>query len=129
MERGDPQGEILIIEDDQGCSDLIAEVVGELGYTVVVRDRAKGSLAAVHETKPRLVILDVMLPDGDGFSILQALRADPDTAQVPVVLCTAALFELIGYQMPDDDPLTKVVAKPFHIDTLVDVLNTLIAAN
>jgi two-component system alkaline phosphatase synthesis response regulator PhoP len=127
MDQVDAADEILIIEDDQGCSDLISEVVLDQGYQVRVSVRADEGLQLVQERRPRLVVLDVMLPDGDGFSILQAIREDPATERIPVMLCTAALFEITGFKKPVDDPLTEIVAKPFHIDHFVNVLNRLIA--
>ena len=128
MGQDNAETQILIIEDDQGCSDLISEVVADLGYQVMVSDRADAGLRLVQEHHPRLVVLDVMLPDGDGFSLLQHIREDPATARTPVLLCTAALFEITGFRKPVSDPLTEIVAKPFHIDHFVTVLNRLIAA-
>lgn len=129
MEGQSAANEVLIMEDDQGCSDLISEVVGDLGYPVTVSDRADEGLRLALERRPRLVVLDVMLPDGDGFSILQAIRENAETSRTPVMLCTAALFEITGFKKPVDDALTEIVAKPFHIDHFVTVLNRLMAAS
>lgn len=118
---------VLVVEDDQGCVELITEVVSELGLTIFVCDRVEEALIAVASRPLRLVILDVMLPDGDGFSVLAAIRRNPATATVPILLCTAALFEVTAYEKPIDDPLTEIIAKPFHIDNFVQVVTTLLA--
>ena len=127
MEPSGIGGQILIIEDDQGCSELISEVVSELGYEVVVCDRAGDGMRLLDTLSPRLVVLDVMLPDGDGFTILQRIRQTPATTQLPVLICTAALFEITGFRNPVSDPLTEIVAKPFHIEQFVTVFNRLLA--
>ncbi len=127
MDRDNSASEVLIIEDDQGCSDLISEVVADLGYRITVTDRADEGLRLIQEHHPSLVVLDVMLPDGDGFSILQTIRQDPATERMPVLLCTAALFEITGFRKPVNDTLTEIVAKPFHIDHFISVLNRLMS--
>jgi DNA-binding response OmpR family regulator len=117
---------VLVVEDDQGCVELITEVLDELGLSVMVCDRVEDALVAVATLPLRLVILDVMLPDGDGFSILAAIRMNAATSTVPILLCTAALFEVTAYQKPIDDPLTEIVAKPFHIDNFLRVVTSMI---
>lgn len=118
---------VLIIEDDQGCSDLISDVVQDMGYTVAVHDRAADAMAVIHEQRPILLVLDVMLPDGDGFAVLRAIRDDPLVGDLPVLLCTAALFEIAGMQWPGGDPHTQIIAKPFHIDAFASMLTWLLA--
>lgn len=119
---------ILVIEDDQGCSELIAEVVQDMGLSVVVADRAGEALALIRATAPAAVILDIMLPDGDGISLLHAIRTDPASRDVPVLLCTAALLEITGMQKPVNDPRTQLIIKPFHIDAFSRALADLLEA-
>jgi DNA-binding response OmpR family regulator len=119
---------VLVVEDDQGCVELITEVLSELGLPVFVCDRVEEALVAIVSMPLRLVILDVMLPDGDGFTVLAAIRLNPTTRSVPILLCTAALFEVTAYQKPIDDPLTEIVAKPFHIEDFLHVVTTMIGS-
>jgi two-component system OmpR family response regulator len=118
---------VLVVEDDQGCSELIAEVVGDLGYAVVVRDRAEEAQDLLGQRRPLLVVLDIMLPDADGFTVLNLMRSVPDMEAVPVMLCTASPFlecDLHGQAL---DAHTEVVAKPFHIETFTTTMKRLLA--
>jgi DNA-binding response OmpR family regulator len=119
-------GEVLIVEDDQGCRDLITEVVRDAGYPIVVCDRVEDALRHLDQSHPRLVVLDVMLPDGDGFAILDRLRNNPATQVIPVLLCTAALFEVSAQQQALVGPYTDLVYKPFHIQSFVTAMNRLL---
>jgi DNA-binding response OmpR family regulator len=118
---------ILVVEDDQGCSELITEVVSDLGYEVVVRDSAEEAQVMLVDRHPILVVLDVMLPDADGFTVLKQMRETPELETVPVMLCTAALFEVSEYYNPVLDAHTEIVPKPFHIETFVQVMERLLA--
>lgn len=118
---------ILVVEDDQGCSELITEVVTDLGYEVVVRDNAEDAQVLLSERQPLLVVLDIMLPDADGFSVLRTMREAPATETTPVMLCTAALFEVSDFHNPILDPHTEIMPKPFHIETFITVMERLLA--
>ncbi|HVC81921.1 MAG TPA: response regulator [Chloroflexota bacterium] len=118
---------VLVVEDDQGCSELITEVVTDLGYQVVVRENAEEAQTLLREQRPLLVVLDIMLPDADGFTVLRAMRENPGTETTPVMLCTAALFEVSELHNPVIDPHTEIMPKPFHIDAFVSVMERLIA--
>jgi CheY-like chemotaxis protein len=115
--------DVLIVEDDQGCIDLIAEIVQDLGHDSLACERIADALQAIETQALKLVILDVMLPDGDGFDVLKSIRDNPNTERLPVILCTAALFEVTEYNKPIDDPLTALVVKPFHIDSFIQVID------
>ncbi|HVA92929.1 MAG TPA: response regulator [Chloroflexota bacterium] len=118
---------ILVVEDDQGCSELISEVVSDLGYAVVIRDSAEEAQALLAERQPLLVVLDIMLPDADGFSVLRAMRETSIMETTPVMLCTAALFEVSEFHNPVIDPHTEIMPKPFHIDAFISVMERLLA--
>ncbi|MGH2346467.1 MAG: response regulator transcription factor [Chloroflexota bacterium] len=118
---------VLVVEDDQGCSELISEVVSDLGYDVLVRDSAEEAQLLLADHYPILVVLDVMLPDADGFTVLKLMRETPAMEKVPVMLCTAALFEVSEYYNPVLDAHTEIVPKPFHIEAFVTVMERLLA--
>lgn len=117
---------VVVIEDDQGCSDLIAELVQDLGYRVLVHDRVEAALTQVLEQQPSLVVLDVMLSDGDGLSVLRDIRQEPRTREIPVLLCTAALMDMPGRQAHIQEGRTEIITKPFHIDQFTSVLHHLL---
>jgi CheY-like chemotaxis protein len=121
------QPNVLIVEDDAGCVELIRDVLNELGLCAVSTDSVQGALQAARSQSFRMIILDVMLSDGDGLQVLDAVRLEPCTACIPVIVCTAALFELQARRDLSDDPLTALVVKPFHIAGFIRVVTGLLA--
>ena len=80
---------ILIVEDNADIAELLAIRLELAGYsTCKTRDAASG-IGGVYSYKPHAVLLDIGLPDHDGFSVLQAIKADPRTRQIPVLMLTA----------------------------------------
>jgi CheY-like chemotaxis protein len=80
---------ILIVEDDRFNVRLLSEVCRSSGYTADVVMDGLEALAAIERDRPDLVLLDLMIPGLDGCGVLQRLRANPDTADLPVILVTA----------------------------------------
>ena len=89
MDRGQPDGKgtVLVVEDEASIADLIRLYLERDGFRVVWRPDGRSGLAAVATERPRLVVLDLMLPGLDGFEITRALRAGPEL--VPLIIVTA----------------------------------------
>lgn len=102
--------QILIVEDDEDISDLVAFNLERQGWkTAQVYDGAEG-LEKIRSLRPDLVILDIMLPGMDGLEIYHAMKENPMTEGIPVLFLTArAQLEdrLAGLQMGADDYMTK----------------------
>jgi DNA-binding response OmpR family regulator len=101
---------ILVVEDDQDISGLIEHYLQKAGHEV--RRLAAGGAVMPHLRKEPadLVILDLMLPGMDGLLVCQAMRTDPSTASIPVIMLTARAEEsdrLTGFEMGADDYVTK----------------------
>jgi AraC-like DNA-binding protein/FixJ family two-component response regulator len=81
-------GQVLIVDDDPQARDLYAQVVSQAfpGATVQTAEDGAAALARLAESTPTLVILDLTMPNVDGFAVLEAMRADPATRRVPVVV-------------------------------------------
>ena len=80
---------ILLVDDDPDFVDAVKAVVEAGGYHVDVAYDGKEALEKVAESKPDLIILDVMMPVMNGHEACRALKENPDTAQIPVILLTA----------------------------------------
>jgi signal transduction histidine kinase/DNA-binding response OmpR family regulator len=80
---------VLTIDDDPVAIKLIETVLGEEGFTVVGARSGDEGLRAAQTELPSLIILDLLMPGTDGFEVVERLRADPSTAQIPVVILTA----------------------------------------
>lgn len=112
---GSSGGRIVVVEDDPSIGEMLATGLGLAGHVVEVCTTGSGGLAAIEALRPDLVVLDVNLPDLDGFEICRRLRAAGD--EVPVIFLTArqdAGDVRSGFAGGGDDYLTK----PFRIDEL-----------
>ncbi len=108
--------QILLVEDDETLSELINEYLSEQGYDVTVCADAKAALDTAYERNFDILILDVKLPKGDGFSLLRELRRLGD--DTPAIFTTSlnALQDLeIGYKSGCDDYLKK----PYELKELL----------
>ena len=113
--RSDPAPVVVLVDDEPGIVDFIELGLGHEGLDVVSVGDAASGLAAVRQRRPQLVILDVGLPDGDGFELLRKIRSETD---VPVIMLTARgdLDDRVrGLDLGADD----YVAKPFHFAELL----------
>ena len=98
---------ILLIEDDRRLAAMLAEYLAGFGFEVVARPDAASGLAAVREGTFEAVVLDVMLPDLDGFEVCRRVRAE---SEVPVLMLTARGDEtdrIVGLELGADDYLPK----------------------
>lgn len=104
------QQTIIVVEDDQDLCTLLEYTLGHSGFRVVTFNRLAGALEAIQEHRPDLLILDVMLPDGDGFAFCRELRKDPAVGEVPILFLTARDQEIdrvLGLEIGGDDYVTK----------------------
>ncbi len=115
---------ILVIEDDPAISRLVDYSLRHEGYAVIQASNGLEGIRKAHNEAPDLVILDVMLPGMDGFEICHRLRAEADTAQVPILMFSAKAQEIdknTGLKVGADDYLPKPSA-PAEIVSRVEKL-------
>lgn len=116
---------IYIAEDDQGIRDLILYTLQVSGYEAVGFENGLALLEAVRKQKPDLVLLDIMMPDADGLTILRQLRNHPDTEDLPVIMETARTTEsdtVTGLDAGADDYL----AKPFGMAEMISRIRAIL---
>jgi len=80
---------ILIVEDEESLLKLESILLTSKGYDVRGVANGQDALDAVAEEKPDLILLDIMLPEIDGFEVCQRIKDDPDTKDIPVIMLTA----------------------------------------
>ena len=113
---------ILYIEDETDLQWLVKHILESVGgFEVLVCGSGADGLRFIEGFVPDLVLLDVMMPDMDGFGVLRALRARPEGAAVPVVFLTARTQEGDEYLALGAD---GVIAKPFEPNVLVEKVRT-----
>src|SRR5947199_2090040 len=108
-EKGMNAARVLVIDDDADIRALVAELLGRAGLSVEQAEDGRSGLRALHKSPPDLVVLDVSMPDLDGWQTLERIR---DLSEVPVLMLTARGEELErvrGLQAGADD----YVVKPF----------------
>lgn len=101
---------IFCVEDDESICHLMLYTLQSAGFEAVGFAEGQAFWQALKQQKPALIMLDVMLPDEDGISILKALRAQSTTADIPVIMATAKGAEydkVIGLDLGADDYLVK----------------------
>ncbi len=81
---------VVVIEDDLDLCTLLEYNLTRSGYNVRAQHSIAGALEAIEESAASLIILDVMLPDGDGFDFCRKLRRDPNLDHVPILFLTAS---------------------------------------
>ena len=116
---------IYIVEDDLDIREMERYALQTGGFEVAAFESAAELYPAVDAELPQLVLLDIMLPDEDGLSILQHLRERPETADIPIIMVTAKTTEIDkvrGLDSGADDYLTK----PFGIMELVSRVKALL---
>ena len=116
---------IYIVEDDNNILEIETYALKSSGYDVSGFENAKAFYKQLDEAIPDLVILDIMLPDEDGLSILKKLRAGTDTEHLPIIMVTAKATEIDtvkGLDQGADDYITK----PFGVMELISRVKALL---
>ena len=101
---------ILVVDDEPEAVELVEFNLKQAGYAVVTASDGAEALKKAHAQTPDLIVLDVMLPEMDGFEICKTLRLEPSTARVPIIMLTAKAAEIdrvLGLELGADDYLTK----------------------
>ncbi len=116
MDRPDALGPILIVEDDRNIASLVATYLERDGFKTLIANDGEQGLLLARRHRPAFVILDLMLPKVDGWSVCKQLRNDSD---VPILMLTARGEEVdrvLGFALAADD----YVVKPFSPRELVE---------
>lgn len=110
--------QIYLLEDDDSIRKLVNYALSSQGFDAKGFDRPSDFWKAIHQTPPSLILLDIMLPEEDGFSVLQKLRSTAATKKIPVIMLTAKNTEydrVLGLDSGADD----FISKPFGMMELV----------
>lgn len=112
------QQKILVVEDEVHIIELLKYNIELAGYQMIYADNGKEGINLCVEQHPDLVILDLMLPDIDGFDVCKILKKDERTKDIPVIMLTARgeeVDKVLGLELGADDYITK----PFSIRELM----------
>ncbi len=101
---------ILVVDDDRQIVRLVQSYLEQASYTVLTAYDGTTALRMIRAEQPDLVVLDLMLPDMDGWTITRAVRADHGTAALPILMLTARVEDadrIVGLELGADDYVTK----------------------
>jgi len=119
------RGRILVVDDEIYIVHILDFSLGMEGYEVITALDGEEALKKASETKPDLIVLDIMMPKMDGYETCKALKADEATKHIPVILLSAKGRNVdmqTGYDVGADEYITK----PFSPRKLVDRINTML---
>src|SRR5216683_7650628 len=116
----------LIVEDELDTGHLLAEILRRRGYDPTVLAEGKPAVSWVQENRPELILLDLMLPDIDGYDICETLKLERDTNLIPIIMVTARdtpKDKVHGLQVGANHYLTK----PFTVEQLTQAIDRALA--
>jgi PAS domain S-box-containing protein len=102
---------VLIIDDDPAAQDLLTRHLVKEGFTIKTASDGQTGLQLAKMLRPAVITLDVMMPGMDGWAVLTKLKADPDLADIPVVMVTIVHDKNMGYALGAADFLTKPIER------------------
>lgn len=118
---------LVYVEDEQEMIDLVRLILSRRGYEVIGANGGREGLAAIREKKPDLVLLDLMMPDMDGWDVYQQMKADESTRDIPVIVVTAkaqSIDKVLGLHIAKVD---DYISKPFSPNELMESVDKVLA--
>ena len=116
---GEPK-RVVCIEDEPEMIDLVRLILGRKGFTVIGANGGVEGFETVRRETPDLVLLDLMMPDMDGWEVYQQMKADPELKDIPVVVVTAkaqSIDKVLGLHIAKVD---DYITKPFGPQELLE---------
>mgnify|MGYP001566218087 CR=1 FL=1 len=108
-----PPGRILIVDDERDNRELVAIILGHEGHVILTAADGAHALALIAERTPDLVLLDVMMPDMDGYQVAARIKGDVASREVPIILVTA-MDDAESRQRGLDAGVEHFLCKPFQ---------------
>jgi CheY-like chemotaxis protein len=100
---------ILIVDDDDSIRSLLQQELSEAGYLIDEATNGKEALERIRSHRPDLIILDVMMPEMNGFDVAAILKNDPQTMDIPIIVLSIVQDKIRGYRIGIDRYLTKPI--------------------
>jgi len=119
------KGRILVVDDEIYIVHILDFSLGMEGYEVLTALDGEQALERLKSDKPDLIVLDIMMPKLDGYEVCRAIKSNPDTRNIPVILLSAKgrnVDQKMGFDVGADDYITK----PFSPRKLVERINAIL---
>lgn len=118
---------VLVVEDDSALGEVVVSALKDDGLDARLAKDGDEAMRLVDASEPAAIILDLMMPKRDGFSVLRELRADGRIARLPVIVVTA-IFGLSERMYATELGAADYVTKPFELDDLVSRVRALVSS-
>ena len=109
---------VVLIDDDVAMHDLIRRTLSKIGLKLVGAVDSEKGMQIVREVKPKLLLLDVLMPGRDGWSILKECKSDPELKDMPVVMVSQLSQDVLSQSLGADDYLTKPINRDLFLETV-----------
>jgi CheY-like chemotaxis protein len=109
---------VVLIDDDVAMHDLIRRTLSKIGLKLVGAVDSEKGMQIVREMKPKLLLLDVLMPGRDGWSILKECKSDPELKDMPVVMVSQLSQDVLSQSLGADDYLTKPINRDLFLETV-----------
>jgi DNA-binding response OmpR family regulator len=122
-----PSKKIVYFEDDNDMVELVRIILGREGYQVEGIAEGQAGINLTKQTRPDVILLDLMLPDMDGWEIYRELKKDETTMEIPVIVVTAkaqSIDKVLGLDIAKVD---DYISKPFRPNDLLERVNEVLA--
>lgn len=123
----DAKKRLVYIEDEQEMIDLVRLILNRRGYEIIGANGGHEGLDLIRQLKPDLVLLDLMMPDMDGWDVYQQMKAEESTQNIPVIVVTAkaqSIDKVLGLHIAK---VEDYISKPFSPQELVDSVEKVLA--
>lgn len=118
-DRGERRsGAVLVIDDNEAARQLLSDYLRNAGWEVAVASSGEEGLRLAAELHPAAIVLDIIMPEMDGWTVLERLKGDAELAEIPVVFCTITDEKQRGFMLGASDYLTKPVERDRFVSTL-----------
>ncbi len=113
---------VLVVDDEPEITDIVQTFLDEAGYQVLVENSPKNAIEVARNFQPDIILLDIMMPEVDGYDICKGLKEDPQFASTPIIFLT-------GKDRSDDMGRSfksggdMFIKKPFSCERLLEIIN------
>lgn len=116
---------ILIVDDDESASSLLEKIVAMSGNNPISTNDSTKALALAKAESPDLFLLDLMMPNLNGYELCELLRAESEFKDTPIIV-VSAMEDISSKNKAREAGASDYVTKPFHIDDLIERMNKLL---
>jgi signal transduction histidine kinase/CheY-like chemotaxis protein len=115
---------VVLVDDDVAMHDLIKRTISKLNLTLLGATNSEKGMELIREVKPKLILLDVLMPGRDGWSLLKECKTDKDLKDIPVIMISQLNQSNLASSLGANDYLTKPIDRTHFINTLKRILGT-----